>query len=74
MPGGTQTIQLGGQNIQNLQGLQVLPLSALQVGLSCIVTGCSFYSNVDYRMQEDSKLLYSNLSKLKSCKQVMAKL
>lgn len=30
MPGGTQTIQLTGQNIQNLQGLQVLPLSALQ--------------------------------------------
>jgi hypothetical protein len=32
MPGGTQTIQLAGQNIQNIQGLQVLPLSALQVG------------------------------------------
>ncbi|EFX69837.1 hypothetical protein DAPPUDRAFT_300656 [Daphnia pulex] len=30
MPGGTQTIQLAGQNIQNIQGLQVLPLSALQ--------------------------------------------
>lgn len=28
--GGHQTIQLAGQNIQNLQGLQVLPLSALQ--------------------------------------------
>lgn len=31
MPGGTQTIQLAGQNIPNLQGLQVLPLTALQV-------------------------------------------
>ena len=30
MPNGAQAIQLGGQNIQNLQGLQVLPLSALQ--------------------------------------------
>ena len=31
MPNGTQAIQLGGQGIQNLQGLQFLPLSALQV-------------------------------------------
>jgi len=30
MPNGAQAIQLAGQNIQNLQGLQVLPLSALQ--------------------------------------------
>lgn len=30
MPNGTQAIQLGGQGIQNLQGLQFLPLSALQ--------------------------------------------
>ena len=32
MPNGTQALQLAGQNIQNLQGLQFLPLSALQVG------------------------------------------
>ena len=37
MPGGAhQAIQLTGQNLQNLQGLQVLPLSALQVSLNCI--------------------------------------
>ena len=33
MPNGAQTIQLAGQGIQNLQGLQFLPLSALQVGM-----------------------------------------
>jgi len=30
MPNGAQTIQLAGQGIQNLQGLQFLPISALQ--------------------------------------------
>jgi hypothetical protein len=36
MPNGAQTIQLAGQGIQNLQGLQFLPISALQVGMKII--------------------------------------
>jgi hypothetical protein len=76
MPGGTQTIQLAGQNIQNIQGLQVLPLSALQVGpyVWFILMLFMLYRQMfNYRVQEDSKLLYNNLNKPKSCKQVMDK-
>lgn len=71
MPGGTQTIQLAGQN---LQGLQVLPLSALQVNISCILYFLLiFLIFIICRVEEANKLLFSNHNKLKYYKLVMDK-
>ena len=77
-PGGAQTIQLAGPN-PNLQGLQVLPLSALQV--SCIKLHLwlhlwfSVHVNLVNRMQVGSKLSYFNSLSIKHkfYKQVMGK-